>query len=118
MNKATEHINALPTASGIRPRVPRTSGWQIAPLLVIMAAGALAPDFAMAAVWDTTASKVLGIFTGGMTRTIAIIAVIACGLAAMFGKLSWEWAIKIVVGLVLVFGGTAIVDYFIGGFGS
>ncbi|CAA9890774.1 Conjugal transfer protein (fragment) [Candidatus Methylobacter favarea] len=74
---------------------------------------ALIPDIAMAAPWDSTATKVLEIFTGGMTRTIAIIAVIACGIAAMAGKLSWDWAIKIIVGIVLIFGAAAIVDYVI-----
>jgi type IV secretory pathway VirB2 component (pilin) len=63
--------------------------------------------------WDTMGSQVLAIFTGGLTRTIAIISVIACGIAAMAGKLSWDWAIKIIVGIVLIFGGAAIVDYLI-----
>lgn len=75
---------------------------------------ALMPGAAMAAPWDSTASSVLEIFTGGLTRTIAIISVIAMGIAAMAGKLSWDWAIKITVGIVLIFGSTAIVDYIIG----
>jgi type IV secretion system protein VirB2 len=74
---------------------------------------AVVPEIAAAAPWDSTATKILEIFTGGLTRTIAIIAVIACGIAAMAGKLSWDWAIKIIVGIVLVFGGTAFVDYII-----
>ncbi|MEY3201090.1 MAG: hypothetical protein RIR70_640, partial [Pseudomonadota bacterium] len=40
---------------------------------------------------------------------------IACGIAAMVGKLSWEWAIKIVVGIVLIFGSASIVDFVIAG---
>ena len=71
------------------------------------------PELAMAAPWDGTATQVLSIFTSGLTRTFAIIAVIACGIAAIAGKLSWDWAIKIVVGIVLIFGATAIVDYLI-----
>jgi type IV secretion system protein VirB2 len=63
--------------------------------------------------WDTMGAQVLAIFTGGLTRTIAIISVIACGIAAVAGKLSWDWAIKIIVGIVLIFGGAAIVDYLI-----
>ena len=51
-------------------------------------------------------------FTGGLTRTLAIIAVIACGIA-ISRKLSWDWAIKIIVGIVLIFGAAAIVDYVI-----
>lgn len=79
--------------------------------LLLMAFVAFAPHVAMAAPWDSTADKVLEIFTGGLTRTFAIIAVIACGIAAIAGKLSWDWAIKIIVGIVLIFGAAAIVDY-------
>jgi len=83
-------------------------------LLVISAAAAL-PETALAAPWDSTATQILGIFTGGLTRTLAIIAVIAAGIAAVAGKLSWDWTIKIVVGIVLIFGSAAIVDYVIAG---
>ena len=76
---------------------------------------ALIPEIAMAAPWDSTATQILAIFTGGLTRTIAIITVIACGIAALAGKLSWDWAIKIIVGIVLIFGSVAIVDYIIAG---
>lgn len=80
-----------------------------------MAVGTLAmlPAIAFAAPWDSVADNVLAIFTGGLTRTIAIIAVIALGIAAMAGKLSWDWVIKIVIGIVFIFGGAAIVDYII-----
>lgn len=74
---------------------------------------ALMPEIAMAAPWDSAASQVLAIFTGGLTRTIAIIAVIALGLAAFAGKLSWRWAISIILGIVMIFGSTSIVDYII-----
>ena len=75
---------------------------------------AMLPALAFAtAPWDSVADNVLAIFTGGLTRTIAIIAVIALGIAAMAGKLSWDWVIKIVIGIVFIFGGAAIVDYII-----
>lgn len=82
-------------------------------LFAVLSIFALAPEIAMAAPWDSAATKVLEIFTGGLTRTLAIIAVIACGIAAMAGKLSWDWAIKIIVGIVLIFGAAAIVDFLI-----
>lgn len=69
--------------------------------------------FAGGGPWDSAANQVLAIFTGGLTRTLAIIAVIACGIAAIAGKLSWDWAIKIIVGIVLIFGAATIVDYII-----
>jgi type IV secretion system protein VirB2 len=74
---------------------------------------AIAPELAIAGPWDSAATQVLAIFTGGLTRTLAIIAVIACGIAAIAGKLSWDWAIKIIIGIVLIFGSTAVVDYVI-----
>lgn len=81
--------------------------------IMTMGAFALMPELALAAPWDSAATSVLAIFTGGLTRTLAIIAVIACGIAAIAGKLSWDWAIKIIIGIVLIFGASAIVDYVI-----
>jgi len=73
----------------------------------------LTPGLAMATPWDGAAASVLAIFTGGLARTICIIAVVACGIAAIAGKLSWDWAIKIILGIVLIFGATSFVDYII-----
>lgn len=81
--------------------------------LAALALAVMTPELAMAAPWDGMATNVLAIFTGGLTRTIAIIACIALGIAAMAGKLSWDWAIKIIVGIVFIFGAAAIVDYLI-----
>lgn len=84
--------------------------------LLVLAVGTVAavPGVALASgPWDSMGNQVLAIFTGGLTRTIAIISVIACGIAALAGKLSWDWAIKIIVGVVLIFGGTSLVDYLI-----
>lgn len=74
---------------------------------------AVLPELAVAGPWDGMAAQILAIFTGGLTRTIAIITVIGCGIAAMAGKLSWDWVIKIAIGITLIFGGAAIVDYLI-----
>jgi len=82
-------------------------------VMLALALAAFMPDVAMAAPWDGAANQVLALLTGGLTRTLAIVAVIACGIAAIAGKLSWDWAIKIIVGIVLIFGAAAIVDFFI-----
>ena len=74
---------------------------------------ALAPSLAMAAPWDGAASSVLAIFTGGLARTLAVIAVIALGIMGLAGKLSWDAAIKVIIGIVLIFGAAPIVDYII-----
>ena len=83
--------------------------------MMVLAALVLIPGLALAGTggpWDGAAQSVEKIFTGGLMRTIAVVAVIACGIAAMAGKLSWDWAIKIVIGIVLMFGAPAIVGYF------
>lgn len=108
IQKAKSALSADHKAKAASSR--RTLGLMAA-LAVVVAA--FAPEMALAAPWDSTADNVLAIFTGGLTRTLAIIAVIACGIAAIAGKLSWDWAIKIIVGIVLIFGGAAIVDYII-----
>jgi len=76
------------------------------------------PEIAMAEPWDDVAQSILDIFTGGLARAIAIIAIIACGVMAMIGKLSWQWVIFIVIGLCLIFGAAAIADFFIGAAGG
>lgn len=55
--------------------------------LAMVAVLAFMPELALAEPWDGAANKVLAIFTGGLARTIAVIAVIACGIAALAGKL-------------------------------
>lgn len=82
--------------------------------IAALAAGAITlPELAQAAPWDGVATAVLSLLTGGLTRTIAIVCVIAAGIAALAGKLSWDWVTKIVIGVTLIFGSAAIVDYFV-----
>lgn len=92
----------------------RAANRQAANFAVTMfcALAVIAPNFAFAGAmpWDGAADWVLASLTGGLSRTIAIICVIACGIAAWAGKLSAEWAVKIVIGIVLVFGSATIVD--------
>jgi type IV secretion system protein VirB2 len=106
---------AIATDKARKGDVDRRAARSLVAMAVCVAA--VLPGIAMAGggsgPWDTMGTQVLAIFTGGLTRTIAIISVIACGIAAMAGKLSWDWAIKIIVGIVLIFGGAAIVDYLI-----
>jgi type IV secretion system protein VirB2 len=89
-------------------------------LIVLLTFGivALSPQLAAATPWDSTGTQILAIFTGGLTRTIAIIAVIAAGIAGIAGKLSWDWVIKIIIGITLIFGSAAIVDYIVAAAGG
>lgn len=81
-------------------------------LYAVLVAGCFAPRLALAGPWDGVGDAVLQIFTGGLGRSLATVGVIACGIMALFGRLSWQWAGNIIIGIVLIFGGAAIVDYF------
>lgn len=48
---------------------------------------------------------------------IAVVAVMALGVAAWFNKISWSWAIAGIVGIALVFGAPQIVAWIRGMFG-
>ena len=74
----------------------------------------LTPDLALAAPWDSVGQQILTDLTGPFAKTIAAIAVVACGIAAMAGRMPVEWAIKIVLGIVLIFGSTSFVNWISG----
>jgi type IV secretion system protein VirB2 len=71
------------------------------------------PSVAMAqgAPWESTGQRTFDMIMS-IARWVAMVGIVACGLAAFFGKLSWDWAGKIIIGLVLVFAAPQIVDYF------
>jgi len=55
----------------------------------------------------------LDLLTNGIARSVAIIAIVVLGYMAFAGRLTAELAIKWILGIVLVFGGAAIVDLII-----
>lgn len=79
---------------------------------------ALTPELAMgqASPFATgTTSLQTNILT--ILTPVAVIAVMALGLAAWFNKISWWWAVGGIIGVVLVFGAQQIVDWVRGMFG-
>jgi len=69
------------------------------------------PDIAFAAPWDSVGQQILTDLTGPFAKTMAALAVVACGIAAMAGRMPIDWAIKIVLGIVLIFGSTSFVTW-------
>jgi type IV secretion system protein VirB2 len=55
--------------------------------------------------------------SGGKTAILAIltpvagIAVMATGVAAGFGRISWFWFVGVVIGIILIFGNDQIVTW-------
>lgn len=55
----------------------------------------------------------LDLLTNSIARSVAIIAIVVLGYMAWAGRLTGEAAVKFIGGIVLVFGGAAIVDLII-----
>jgi len=60
---------------------------------------------------ETAATNILTALTGTLGKTLATLAVIALGFMAMFGKLAWDTAIKVIVGITLVFGAATVIKW-------
>jgi len=82
---------------------------------LVLAAGGVAllmePSIAAAAPWDAAVGAIAGTLQGTLGKTIAIIAVITLGLMAMAGKLEWMTAIKVVIGVVIMFSAAQIINW-------
>lgn len=72
------------------------------------------PQFALASPFDSTLDYVVDLLTGTTMRSVAIIAVAGLGITALSGHIAMRWAISIVIGIVLIFGGATLVDEFAG----
>jgi type IV secretion system protein VirB2 len=90
----------------------REALWSVG-LAMLFVAGEV---FAQTSPFSTGAASFQGSFLAILTP-IAVIAVMALGLAAWMNRISWGWAIMGVVGIVLVFGAPQIVAWVRGMFG-
>ena len=59
--------------------------------------------------------NIIDLLSSGIVRGLAILAVIATGIAWMFGHLDMRRAGTVVVGIIVIFSAAAIVDLIIGG---
>ena len=74
----------------------------------------LEPSIAAAAgtpPWEAALSNISHELTGALGKSIAVIAVIVLGMMAMFGKLEWMTAAKVVGGIVVVFSAGQIINW-------
>jgi type IV secretory pathway VirB2 component (pilin) len=78
---------------------------------ILMVAASIIPETSLAAPWDSVGQQILTDLTGPFAKTMAALSVVACGIAAMAGRMPFDWAIKIVLGIVLIFGSTSFVTW-------
>jgi type IV secretion system protein VirB2 len=95
----------------------RDSTTQRRSLFLLAAEGfAITPAVAQTTVFDTGANALV---QWGLTiaTPIAVLIVIAAGIAAAIGKISWGWVFGGIVGIAVVFGSEQIVTWIRGLFG-
>lgn len=73
----------------------------------------LMPDTALAGPIEDGVDWVLELLTSGIARSLAIIGIVILGYLAWAGRITGEHCAKYIAGIVLVFGGTTLVDLLI-----
>ncbi|MGB0893791.1 MAG: TrbC/VirB2 family protein [Parashewanella sp.] len=73
----------------------------------------LTPELAFADPISEGVDWVMQLLTNGIARSAAIIGIAILGYLAWFGRITGETCGKYIAGIVLVFGGSAIVDLII-----
>lgn len=66
----------------------------------------------------TFIQNIINLLNNNVTRGLAIIAIIVCGIAWMFGHLDLRRAGTVIVGIIVIFGAATIVDLITGASGS
>jgi len=84
--------------------------WHLTLVFAAYTCVALMPDMASANAIQTVFCNVVGQLTGTTGAAIATVAVIAVGIGALLGKISWGMALIVAVGIALVFGAATIVN--------
>lgn len=82
-------------------------------LPAVLAVMALQPDAAHAQIFssaENVGDAIADFLTGGFGITVGIIGCAVFGILAMTGRISWTFAIAVIVGLIAIFGGAQIVD--------
>lgn len=92
-------------------------GWHLLVLFAVVVGASLLPEMANANVIQGVFCNVVTIMTGTTGKALATVAIIAVGVGALLGKISWGMALIVALGVALVFGAASIVTA-LGGAGS
>jgi type IV secretion system protein VirB2 len=103
---------------------PRRIEWRVGRLFVLCTIALLlftAADMALAQAAATTdpfastklasaLSNLTGALNGGVARSLAVLAVIGSGIAALTGRMEWSRAVVVILGVGLIFSASTIID--------
>lgn len=89
-------------------------------LIVATAALAASPAHAQAVGGDlgSFVQNIIDLLNSGIVRGLAVIAVIVTGVIWMFGHIDLRRAGTVVIGIIVIFGASTIVDLITGGGGN
>ena len=87
--------------------------WTVAVALVVMVS-VFNPDPAYAQNLESFASKVRGLLSSSLLRTLAVIAVIVTGLLWVTGRATTQVLVTVIIGIAIVFSADAIVGIIAG----
>lgn len=85
-----------------------------AALTLVMVVSVFNPDPAYAQNLESFASKVRGLLSSTLLRTLAVIAVIVCGLLWFTGRASTAVLVTVIIGIAIVFSADSIVGLIAG----
>lgn len=83
-------------------------------LTIAIAISAINPDPAYAQNLESFATKVRGLLSSTLLRTLAVIAVIVCGLLWFTGRASTTVLVTVIIGIAIVFSADSIVGLIAG----
>ncbi|WP_159952631.1 MULTISPECIES: TrbC/VirB2 family protein [unclassified Rhizobium] len=89
------------------------NGHGIALTLLTVSVVALAPDLAFAqsaAPVEGILDWFVGVLQGSVARSVAIIAVCFLGFLFLSGRMAWQMAFSIIIGIAIIFGAAELVD--------
>ena len=87
--------------------------WSVA-LAIVVIVSAFFPEPAYAQNLESFASKVRGLLSSTLLRTLAVIAVIVCGLLWFTGRASTAVLVTVIIGIAIVFSADSIVGLIAG----
>jgi type IV secretion system protein VirB2 len=107
--KDANRMTKLPVPS--HPSQPRHRA--VLSLALLTTVTALAPQFAYAqsaAPVEGILDWFVGVLQGNVARSLAIIAVCFLGFLFLTGRMAWQGAISIIIGIAIIFGAAQLVD--------
>ncbi len=92
--------------------------WQICLLFCLTAAVLLAPELSFSTTTDDGISTVLCLIvtklTGPIGKAIGVIALVVLGIGIFMGKLQWQLALSIALGITFIFSAGKIINWLSG----